>query len=122
MAINQFNSYASKSVGVTASTVFTAQASLQTALIGMTLSNTTTAPVTASAFITRGGQDVFIVRNATVPVGGSLVAVGGNQKLVLIAGDAVKVISSTATSIDVWASALLTGGAAAGSQPVVVAS
>lgn len=120
MAINQFVSYASKSVGTAVSTVFTAQASLQTALIGMTLSNTTDTPVTASAYVTRGGVDVFIVRNATVPVGGSLVAVGGDQKLCLIAGDSVRVTSSTATSIDVWASALLTGGAAATNQPVQI--
>jgi len=120
MAINQFTSYASKNVGITASTVFTAQASVQTALIGMSLGNTTTVPVTASAYVTRGGQDVFIVRNAVVPAGGSLVAVGGDQKLVLIAGDAVRVIASTATCIDVWASALITGGEAVASQPVVV--
>ena len=42
----------------------------------------------------------FIVKNAEVFEGGSLVAVGGDQKLVLETGDIIKVESDTASSID----------------------
>ena len=43
----------------------------------------------------------FIVKNAEVFEGGALVAVGGDQKVVLEAGDIIKVASNTASSIDV---------------------
>jgi hypothetical protein len=36
-----------------------------------------------------------------VPVGGSLVIVGGDQKVVLEAADALKVVTSAASSADV---------------------
>ena len=44
---------------------------------------------------------MYIVKNAPIPVGGSLVVVGGDQKLVLEPGDTVKVTSSQASSADV---------------------
>jgi hypothetical protein len=51
--------------------------------------------------------DYFIIRDATVPQGGALVPVGGEQKMVLNASDALRVIASTATCIDVITSALV---------------
>jgi len=48
----------------------------------------------------------YIVKGAVVPVGGALVPVGGDQKVVLETGDALKVVSSDATSADVIASVL----------------
>jgi hypothetical protein len=50
--------------------------------------------------------DYYIVKGATVPSGGSLVVVGGDQKVVLITSDALKVVSSTNTSLDVVTSVL----------------
>jgi len=41
-----------------------------------------------------------------VPVGSSLVIVGGDQKVVLITSDALKVVSSAASSADVVTSVL----------------
>jgi hypothetical protein len=68
--------------------------------------NTTTSPITASVFITRSAVDLFIVRNATVPVGGSLECIQGNR-VVLIAADALKVSASANSSADCVASVLL---------------
>jgi hypothetical protein len=51
--------------------------------------------------------DYYIGKGATVPSGGSLVAVGGDQKLVMAANDALKVVASTASCIDVIVSALV---------------
>jgi hypothetical protein len=62
--------------------------------------------VTADAYITRSGTDYYLVKGATVPVGGTLVIVGGDQKVVLVASDALKVVSSTASSIDAVTSVL----------------
>ena len=50
-------------------------------------------------------MDYYIVKSATVPVGGSLEAIGGNR-VVLIASDALKVVSSAASSADVVVSVL----------------
>ena len=118
MAINQLISYTAKNVGTTAATVFTAQAAVQTTIQSLTLSNTSALPVTASIIITRGGVDVYVVKNATVNPGGTLVAAGVDQKICLIAGDQLKAVSSVTNSLDVVASALLTGEVAASAQPV----
>ncbi len=42
-----------------------------------------------------------MVKDAPVPVGGTLVVVGGDQKLVMEPGDTVTVESDTASSADV---------------------
>ena len=121
MAITQLISYTAKNVGPTTSTVFTAQASLQTVINGLTVANTTNFATSASVLITRGGVDVFLVKDATVNPGGAMVVAGWDQKIALIAGDQLRASSSVASSVDVFASAVLSGGAAAGSQPVVIA-
>ena len=103
---NTFTSYVNKDVGTSAATVVTVAASTQTTVIGMSCSNTTTSPVTVDAYITRSAVNYYLVKGATVPVGGSLVIVGGDQKVVLITSDALKVLSSAATSIDLVTSVL----------------
>jgi len=66
----------------------------------------TSGPITVDVYATIGGTDYYIVKNAVIPVGGSLVPVGGDQKLVLEATDVLKVVSDTASSADVIASVL----------------
>jgi hypothetical protein len=103
---NNFTSYFNKNVGTSAATVVTVAASTQTTIIGLSFANTTTSPITASAYITRSAVDYYLITNATVPVGSSLVVVGGDQKTVLITGDALKVVTSAASSADVVTSVL----------------
>jgi hypothetical protein len=50
--------------------------------------------------------DYYILKGTTVPQGGALVPVGGDQKLVLQAADIVKVVSGAASSIDATVSYL----------------
>lgn len=107
MATTTFTSYMNKNVGTAAATVVTAAAGAQTNIIGMSCANITNTAVTVSVYITRAAVDYYIVKDATVPQGGSLVPVGGDQKIVLNASDALKVVSSAATSIDVITSALV---------------
>ena len=107
MATTTFTSYVNKNVGTAAATVVTAAAGAQTNIIGMTCANTTLAAVNVSVYITRSAVDYYIIRDATVPAGGALVHVGGDQKMVLIASDALRVVASTATCIDVITSALV---------------
>ena len=103
---NTFTSYGNKSVGTSAATVVTIGASTQTTVIGMSCANTTSSPVTVDAYFTRSAVDYYLVKGATVPVGGSLVIVGGDQKVVLVTSDVLKVVSSAASSIDVVTSVL----------------
>ena len=103
---NTFTSYFNKDVGVTAATVVTIGADTQTTIIGMSCANTTVSPISISAYITRSAVDYYLIKTATVPVGGTLVIVGGDQKVVLITSDVLKVISSAATSMDAVTSVL----------------
>lgn len=103
---NNFTRYLNKSVGTSAATVVTVGSSTQTTIIGLSLANTTTSPITVSAFITASAVDYYLIKDATVPVGGTLVVVGGDQKTVLVTNDALKVISSAAASADVITSVL----------------
>jgi hypothetical protein len=103
---NTFTSYVNKDVGTGGATVVTVGSSTQTTVIGLSCANTTTSPVTVDVFFTRSAVDYYLVKNATVPVGGSLVVVGGDQKLVLITSDALKIVSSVASSIDAVTSVL----------------
>jgi hypothetical protein len=103
---NTFTSYVNKNVGTSAATVVTVAASTQTTVIGMSCANTTSSPVTVDAYFTRSAVDYYLIKGATVPVGSSLVIVGGDQKVVLITSDVLKVVSSVATSIDVVTSVL----------------
>jgi hypothetical protein len=103
---NTFTSYVAKNVGTSASTLVTVGASTQTTLIGLSCANTTTSPITVDVYFTRSAVDYYLIKTGTVPVGGTLVVVGGDMKTVLITSDALKVVSSAASSVDVVASVL----------------
>lgn len=103
---NTFTSYANKDVGTSAATVVTVAGGTQTTVVGMSVANTSASPITASAYFTRSAVDYYLIKNATVPVGSSLVLVGGDQKVVLIASDVLKVVTSAAASADVVTSVL----------------
>ena len=101
-----FKSSVAKSVGTSANSVYTVPSSTTTTVIGWNLCNTTTNPVTVDLYFTRSAVDYYILKGSTVPVGGALVPVGGDQKLVLQAADVLKVLSSAASSVDVSVSYL----------------
>ena len=103
---NIFTSYGNKSVGTSAATVVTIGAATQTTVIGMSCANISISPVTVDVYFTRSAVDYYLVKGATVPVGSALVLIGGDQKVVLTPSDVLKVVSSTAASIDVITSVL----------------
>jgi hypothetical protein len=97
---NTFKNAFAKDVGTSVSTVYTCPSATQTTLIGLSVANTTTSPITTDAYITSGGTDYYLIKSGVVPVGGSLVIVGGEQKVVLEVADALKVLTSAASSAD----------------------
>jgi len=110
---NTFKSYIDGNIGTTATTVLTGATGAQTTVIGMTVANITTNPVTVTVTLSKispapfgGTGTVSLVKNATVPAGGALVPIGGDQKLVVEATDFIQVQSSAATSLDVIVSVL----------------
>ena len=111
-AVNNVNT----SSGASATTVYTVPAgagssALESIVIGITISNTTTTGITASVFLDNnaGSNDVHIVKNATIPAGSSLEVMSGN-KLVLqntgSAADVLRVSAGTASACDAVVSVL----------------
>lgn len=86
--------------------VLTCDASTETTIIGLSVANTGSSQILidvllkTSARTSGTGPDAYLIKAAPVPVGGSLVVVGGDQKVVMEPGDIVTVISDTATSAD----------------------
>ena len=97
-------SYVAKNVGTSASTLTTVSSGT-IAITSLVVANTTSSPITTDVYFTRSATDYYIVKTATVPVGGSLEVIGGNR-VVLIASDALKVVTSAASSADVVVSVL----------------
>ena len=86
-------------------------AALESIVIGITMANKTSSGITASIFIDNedGSNDVFIVKDATIPAGAALEVMSGN-KLVLqndgTNGDNLEALASVANSLDVTVSVL----------------
>ena len=76
-------------------------ASTQTTLIGMTVANITSGVIAVTVTLGDGTNTTNIVKTAPIPTGGSLVVLGGDQKVVLMTGDKITVTSDTASSADV---------------------
>ena len=116
---NDFKRYTKANVntsaGASATAVYTvpstSSVAMETIVIGITLANTSTAGVTSSVFIDNydGSNDVYLVKNASIPAGSSLEVMAGN-KLVLqgtgSANDILKVTASASSSLDATVSIL----------------
>jgi len=103
---NAFKNYKLKNANTVSQNVFAAGTGVQATVIGMTVANITNAPISANVTITSGGVEYFMVRSATIATGGALVPIGGDQKVVLEAGDFIRVQTSASDSADVILSVL----------------
>ena len=111
---NDFKRFAKPNVGTStgasADAVYTVPAgagssALESIVIGITLANKHTSGITASVFLDNedGSNDVYIVKNATIPAGSSLEVMAGNKIVVQKDGsnaDVLRVESSRASSLD----------------------
>lgn len=99
---NIFYRKMSANIGNTAVTVgsYTVGAATKAVVLGLTVSNRTGSSVNADVYINNGSDNFYLVKTAPIATGGALVPIGGDQKLVLQAGDNVKVVSDSATSLD----------------------
>ena len=111
---NDFKRFAKPNVGTStgasADAVYTVPAgagssALESIVIGITLANKHTSGITASVFLDNedGSNDVYIVKNATIPAGSSLEVMAGNKLVVQNDGsnaDVVRVSCNTGSSLD----------------------
>ena len=104
---NAFLSETDTGIGSSPATVFTCPSATQTTIIGLSVANIETSQILVDVQLdasgrTSGAEDsVYLVKAAPIPVGGALVVIGGDQKVVMEPGDAIKVTSDTAASADV---------------------
>ena len=104
------------STGASGDAVYTAPSTggtaMETVVIGIYLSNTGTTGVTGSVFLDAGtgtGDDIYVVKDATVPAGSSLEVISGGKLVVQGKGtvnDIVRVSCGTASSLDATVSVL----------------
>lgn len=99
--------YTARSIGNTPTVVFTAPLNAQIVVIGMTVANRTASQILASVILNDGDETYLVggpvnsVMGAKINVGSSLIAVGGEQKVVMEPGNELIVVSSLADSADV---------------------
>ena len=74
------------------------------ALISIRLVNKHTAEVTGSVVITSGGTTYNVIKDAPIPVGGSLELIDSGSKIVLQNADVLKAYADTASAVDVLVS------------------
>jgi hypothetical protein len=103
---NTFKNTFLKNATTTAANAYVTPAATQATIIGMTIGNTSASPISANVTVVSGGVTYFMVQNAVISNGGALVPIGGDQKLVMEAGDFMQVQTSTANSADVIVSVL----------------
>ena len=97
-----FRRYTSNDVGTSAATLFTADS--YDTIVGISLANVTASAINVSVYINDGANDIYLVKDAPIPAGSQLQVLDGGAKYVVQTGDALKVVSDTASSVDVWVS------------------
>lgn len=104
---NSFKLITDTAVGTSPATVYTCPSATETTAIGLSIANIVTSQIEVDVQITNNdGDNVYVIKSAPVPVGSSLVVIGGDQKVVLNASDTIVVTSNTASSADVALSIL----------------
>ena len=96
-----FRRYIARNVGTSPVTLVTA--TTYNTVIGIKIANTTASTqALVDVYILTGGNNYYLGKTIPVPAGSSLELIEG--KVVIQSGDVLKIVSDTATSIDVWVS------------------
>ena len=107
---NTFKSVTSGSIGTTLTDVYTCPAATTTIILGASMANIVNNPIGGSIKLAKSGSglgadDVFVVKQAPVPVGSTVEVMSGN-KVVLQNADVLQFQSDTASSLDATISLL----------------
>ena len=99
-----FRRYTFNNVGTSPETVYTADS--YDTVIGISVANVTASTIAVDVFINDGANDIYLVKGAPIPSGSALQVIDGGARFVLQNNDALKVVSDTNSSADVWVSAV----------------
>lgn len=97
-----FRRYTSNAIGISATTLFTADS--YDTIVGISVANITSNTIIVDVYINDATNDIYLVKDAPIPAGSTLQVLDGGAKFVVQSGDALKVVSDTASSADVWVS------------------
>ena len=105
---NTFKNQTSQAVGTVTNRIgnYTVDSATETTIIGLTIANILGTTIYVDCYHNDGATDTYLVKTAPIPSGGSLIVVGGDQKVVLQTGDGIFVTSDTASSADILMSIL----------------
>lgn len=103
-----FSRKLSQNIGTASTAVgsYTVPTGTSTTIIGLSIANVIESGVKVDVILSSNTANTHIVKDAPIPPGGSLIAVGGEQKIVLTKDDSIKISSNTASSIDAILSVL----------------
>jgi len=104
---NTFNNKITTAVGTVQTEVYATDANTKATVIGINISNNTTATIVADIVIEDAlATQANIVKGVRIPTGTALAAIGGDQKLVMVENNRLLVQTDTAASSDVTVSIL----------------
>ena len=106
---NAFKTFTAQNIDTSSgkATLYTCPANTETTIIGLNIANILSVSITVTVELLDGGSTItHIVKDAIVPVGSSLVAVGGPQKIVMNATDVLKVYGPQTNCCDAVLSVL----------------
>ena len=113
---NDFKRFCVPNVGTSNTTLYgvpagAGSAALESIVIGITMANKSNSGITGSIFIDNedGTNDVFIVKDASIPAGSSLEVMSGNKLVLQNDGsnaDVLEGIASATSSLDITVSVL----------------
>ena len=75
-------------------------------IIGISVANIVGSTINVDVYINDGSNNIYLVKTAPIPSGGALQLLDGGAKVVVQSGDRMYVVSDTASSADVWVSAV----------------
>ena len=94
-----FRRYTSNNVGTAPATVMTADS--YDTVVGISISNVTSGTINVDCYINDGSNDIYLIKTAPILSGSTLQIIDGGSRFVLHSGDALKVVSDTASTADV---------------------
>jgi len=75
-------------------------------IVGINLANIVAQQILVSVYISNGGNNYYLIKDAPIPAGSSLQLLDGGAKFVVQSGDKLNIVSDTASSLDVIVSAV----------------
>ena len=75
-------------------------------IVGINLANIVAQQIIISVYISNGGNNYYIIKDAPIPAGSSLQLLDGGAKFVVQSGDRLNIVSDTASSVDAIVSAV----------------